>query len=126
MPHIALNKMRKYPQGVKFHCAWALKRKMTGVNFAEASQPAPGSSTHWASLHMGTHRESLVPRPMCRSALAGKSEMIGLPGDTAQRTHCFPTAKASTGMQYGAAGNFQFTAYLIKNLQIPGKPPPAV
>lgn len=83
---------------------------MTGVNLAEASQPSAGSSTHGAPFHSGTHREGLVLRPMRRSVPAGRSETIGLPRDTAQRTHCFNTAKASTGMQYGAAGNF--TAYL--------------
>lgn len=96
---------------------------MTGVNLAEASQPSPRSSTHWAHFHRGTHREGLVLRPMCRSVPAGRSEMIGLPRDTAQRTHCFPTAKASTGMQYGAAGNFQFTAYLYRKSSNPRKAP---
>lgn len=115
--------MQKCPQEVKFLCACALKGNMTGVNFAEASQASPGSSTHWAAFHRGTHREGLVLRPMCGSAPAGKSEMIGLPGDTAQRTHCFPTAKASTGMQYGAAGNSQFTAYLYQKSSNPRKAP---
>lgn len=115
--------MQKCPQEVKFLCAWALKGKMTGVNLAEASQPCPGSSTHRAPFHRGTHREGLVLRPMCRSVPAGRSEMIGLPRDAAQRTHCFPTAKASTGMQYGAAGNFQFTAYLYRKSSNPRKAP---
>lgn len=104
--------MRKCLQEVKFLCARAVKGKITGVNLAEASRPALGSSTHWALFHGGTHREGLVPWPMCRSAPAGRSEMIGLPRDAAQRTHCFLAAKAYAGMQYGAAGNFQFTAYL--------------
>lgn len=40
--------------------------------------------------------------------------MIGLPRDAAQKTHCFPTAKASTGMQYRPAGNLRFAAYLYR------------
>lgn len=114
-------KTQKCPQEVKFLCARALKGKMTGVNLAEASQPSAGSSTHWAPFHRGTHREGLVLRSMCRSVPAGRSEMIGLPRDAAQKTHCFPTAKASTGMQYGAAGNF--TAYLYRKSSNPRKAP---
>lgn len=121
-----LKQNAKCPQEVKFLCAWALKGKITGVNFAEASQSSPGSSTHWAPFHRGTHRGGLVLRPTCGSVPAGHREMIGLLTDAAQRAPCLPTAKASTGMQYGAAGNVQFTAYLfIENLQIPKKPPPA-
>ncbi len=100
-----------------------IKGKMTGVNLAEASQPSRRSGTHWAPFHKGTHREGLVLRPMCRSESAGRSEMIGLPRDAAQRTHCFPPAKASTGMQYRAAGNFQFIAYLYRKSSNPRKAP---
>lgn len=85
--------------------------------------PLPGSSTHWAPFHGGTHREGLVLQPMCRSEPAGRSETIGLPRDAAQRTHCFPAAKASTGMQYRAAGNFQFIAYLYPKSSNPRKAP---
>lgn len=115
--------MQKCSQEVKFLCARALKGNMTGVNFAEASQASPGSSTHWAPFHTGTHREGLVLGPMCGSTSAGRSEMIGLPRDAAQRTLCFPAAKASTGMQYGAAGNSQFTAYLYQKSSNPRKAP---
>lgn len=89
---------RKRVQEVKFLCAQASEGKMTGVNSAEASQPFLGSSTQWAPLHRGTHRAA-CSAAMCRPVPAGRSEMIGLPGDAAQRAHCSPTAKASTGMQ---------------------------
>lgn len=91
-----------------------IKREMTGVNLAAASQPSLRSSTHWADFHRRTHKEGLVLRPMCRSVSAGRSEMIGLPRGATQRAHCFPTAKTSTGMQYGAASNFQFATYLYR------------
>lgn len=91
-----------------------IKHEMTGVNLAAASQPSVGSSTHWADFHRRTHKEGLVLRTMCRSVSAGKSEMIGLPRGATQRAHCFLTAKTSTGMQYGAASNFQFATYLYQ------------
>lgn len=62
-----------------------IKGEMTGVNLAQHHKPCVESSTHWADIHRGTHREPLVLRPMCRSLWAGRSETIGLPRGAAQR-----------------------------------------
>lgn len=63
---------------------------------------------------------------MCRSVPAGRSEMIGLPRDTAQRTHCFPKRMHSLECNMGQQVTLSSPHTFIENLQMPGKPPPAI
>lgn len=97
--------------------------KWQGLTLLRLQNPLPGQA-HTGHRSTEEHTERvLFCGPMCGSAPAGRSEMIGLPRDAAQRTHCFHAAKASAGMQYGAAGNSQFTAYLYRKSSNPRKAP---